>query len=53
MQHTSDEIKCEECNGTGRDRGGLSAFEYTECPVCMGYGSIVIEEEAEINEEAA
>ncbi len=43
------EVDCEECNGTGNDPGGLSAYEKTDCPACSGCGRIlVIENEDEI-----
>jgi hypothetical protein len=32
------EEECEECGGSGYDRGSLSPIEPEECPACLGSG---------------
>lgn len=44
------EVKCESCNGTGHDVGGLNPFYPTECAVCGGSGVELIERVIEIGD---
>jgi DnaJ-class molecular chaperone len=36
------EQNCEDCGGSGKDRGSLSPIDPEECPVCHGSGKQVI-----------
>ena len=40
----SDTTACPDCDGTGSDPGGLDPFYKTECPSCMGFGTLPVEE---------